>query len=58
LLEYATTPALSTLQGIWDHSPKAQSQSVELDVTKASVPALDELHVGKRDGDDTVSATS
>jgi hypothetical protein len=28
-----------------------------LDVTKARVPAIDELHVGKLDGDDTVSAT-
>jgi hypothetical protein len=57
LLAYATTPAFSTLQEICDHWPEAQAQSVELDVTKASVPAIEELHVGKLDGDDTVSAT-
>jgi hypothetical protein len=57
LLEYATTPALSTLQEIFDQSPEAQAHSVELDVTKASVPAIDELHVGKLDGDATVNAT-
>jgi hypothetical protein len=57
LLEYATTPALSTLQEICDHSPEAQAHSVELDLTNASVPAIDELQAGKLDGDDTVSAT-
>jgi hypothetical protein len=58
LLEYATTPALSTLQETCDHWPEAQAHSVELDVTNASVPAIDELHVGKLDGDDTVSPTA
>jgi hypothetical protein len=50
LLTYASEPALSAVHPIGIHVPTTQSHKLGGELTKATVPCSDDVHLGKLDG--------
>jgi hypothetical protein len=50
LLAYASEPALKLAHRIWIHVPPTQSHKLGGELTKATVPCSDDVHLGKLDG--------